>query len=63
MCLSSELLDGLEPHGLIWSMAPIRTRVAVVRVGEGVYPGWCGWGGYREGTIPGTTQPPDLRLI
>ena len=44
----SELLDGLEPHGLILP------GVLTARVdddgggGGGVYPGWCSQGGTRR---------------
>ena len=55
--LSSELVDGFEPHGLI------HLRYTAVRHGDQpasehavgrVYPGWWVLGGCWVGTIPGT---------
>ena len=53
--------DGFEPHALF----PVTGTPAHLhpdqRVGGGVYPGWDGWVGTGEGTIPGTNLRPDLR--
>ena len=59
----SELADGLEPHDQFY----LRYTAVVLTYWyrgsvEGV-PGVRWLGGYWEGSIPGTTQPPDLRLI
>ena len=59
----SELVDGLEPHGLILQWRQPRAYPATcTRVREGV-PGVVGLGGYWEGGIPGTQPGPRLRLI
>ena len=49
---SSELSDGLEPHGLIYSVRQDGHATDVQRGGGRVYPGWCGEVGTGRG-IPG----------
>ena len=52
---SSELLDGSEPHGLIYlSARGTRSRSMEHGAGWGV-PGVAWLGRYWEGAIPGTT--------
>ena len=52
----SDLGYGLEPHDLIYSVPGSAVRGAGTGGVAGVYPGWCGMGGYQEGAIPGTNQ-------
>ena len=66
----SELLDGLEPHGIFYSgyMAVRQLSMPGPAVGgEEVYPGWCGsgWvpGGYYTGYYPPTDPEAGLTLI
>ena len=47
--LSSELVDGFEPHGHIVPAAVVPVVYQHRCRGAGVYPGWCGWVGPREG--------------
>ena len=47
ICLSSELVDGLEPHDHIgYDLRPDHDRAMRCRMG-GVYPGW--WAGWVAG--------------
>ena len=59
----SELLDGSEPHGLIPLTARAREHLRGSRGCMRGVPGVVAGGGYREGAVPGTTQPSRLRLI
>ena len=59
----SELCDGFEPHGLIWS-AGLRGALPYgdQRHVGGVYPGCGGWVGTR-GVLPPSQPEASLRLI
>ena len=63
MWCPSELVDRLEPHASFLLPVHCRTPLTSLYGREEVYPGWYGWVGTGRVTIPGTTQPPDLRLI
>ena len=63
---SSELIDGLEPHGHMGVPAVSTEHWYRTCRGEEVYPGWCRLGGAWEGYTgyPASTQPrARLRLI
>ena len=45
----SDLSDRLEPHDTIYSAVQTMRAADVALAVVGVYPGWCGLGGYREG--------------
>ena len=60
---ASELVDGLEPHGLKQSVVQHPgTSGAVPGCGQGCTRGGR-LGGYREGAIPGNQHEARLRLI
>ena len=51
----SELVDGYEPHDMIYSRDMTAVTAEQPRPGAGVYPGSVQQVGTRRGTIPGTT--------
>ena len=60
---SSELSYRLEPHGMFLLAAAPTMHVNGGTEAWEVYPGWCGTGGCRRGSIPGTQPRSTLRLI
>ena len=63
MWSSSELTDGFEPHDMIYSGYMTRAAADMPgqpRVRGGGVPRVVQAGWYREGAIPGTTQPSDF---
>ena len=60
---SSELVDGLEPHGQFTPHVQLGVVTGSAGWWGGGVPG-VGWpGGYWEGSIPGNQPGPHLRLI
>ena len=45
MCSASELIDGFEPHGLIYSSGQQLSPYGMQLLAGGVYPGSCSWVG------------------
>ena len=59
----SDLADGLEPHAPLPHAVVQGPLPPVLVLGRRCTRGGLELGGYREGSIPGTNQPMDLRLI
>ena len=59
----SELTDGYEPHGLIYSAVMTGVADDVYSRGRRGVPGVMQLGGYRVGTIPGTNPASQIPVI
>ena len=59
----SELGDGLEPHGLIYTVRSPCGMYSTSGMQGGGVPGMGGWVGTGEGYTGYSTQPARLRLI